>query len=160
MKYAKPDLVGIALFDRLDKPLPDDMGATGLQWRKRELENYLCTEEVLSAYARYDQLDDLFGRAEAARRGKAMQESIAEISSALKTLKKPDPWSSDIKATDVFLDPLFDKYFEKLGLSNLLRKADYHVLARLVSKEKIDPEIIEKLDAIVEVAKKAKPRED
>jgi len=89
-----------------------------------------------------------------------MQESIAEISSALKTLKKLDPWSSDIKATDDFLDPLFDKYFEKLGLPNLLRKADYHILARLVPKDKIDPEITEKLDAIVEIAKKAKPRED
>ena len=160
LKYAKQDLVGIALFDRLDKPLPDDLGAVGLQWKRRELENYLCIEGVLLSYARYDQPDDLFGKAEAARRGKAMQESIAEISSALKTLKKLDPWSSDIKATDDFLDPLFDKYFEKLGLPNLLRKADYHNLAHLVPKEKIDPEIIEKLDAIVEIAKKAKPRED
>ncbi len=160
LKYAKQDLVGIALFDRLDKPLPDDLGAVGLQWKRRELENYLCSEEVLLSYARYDQPDDLFGRAEAACRGKAMQESITEISAALKILKKLDPWSPDIKATDDFLDPLFDKYFEKLGLPNLLRKADYHILARLVPKEKIDPEIIEKLDAIVEIAKKAKPRED
>lgn len=160
LQYAKPDFVGIALFDRLEKSLPNDMGALGLEWKKRELENYLCMEEVLLAYARHDQPNDMFGRAEASRRTKAMQESIAEISSALKTLKRFDPWSSDIKATDEFLDPLFEKYFEKLQLPNLLRKTDYHILARLVPREKIDLEIVEKLDAIVETAKKAKPRED
>ena len=160
LKYAKSDLVGIAIFDRLEKTLPDDMGVLGLQWKKRELENYLCMEEVLLAYAKHDLTDDLFGSAEADRRINAMKESIAEVASALKTLKKLDLWSPDIKATDEFLDPLFDEYFKKLGLPNLIKKSDYHVLARLAPKDKIDPEIIEKLDAIVKVAKKAKPRVD
>ena len=34
-------------------------------WQKREIENYLCMESVLLAYARHEQSDDLFGRAEA-----------------------------------------------------------------------------------------------
>src|SRR4030067_2139262 len=157
LKYAKSDLVGIAIFDRLEKPLPDDMGAEGFKWKKKELENYLCMEEVLLAYAKHDLPDDLFGNAEAGKRVNAMKESIAEVVSALKTLKKLNPWSADIKATDEFLDPLFDKYFEKLGLPNLIKKSDYHILARLVPKDKIDSEIIEKLDAIVAVAKKANP---
>ena len=160
LKYAKDDLTGLAIFDRLDRTLPDNMGTVALQWKKRELENYLCMEEVLLAYAKHDLPDDLFGRAEEARRLNAMKESISEVASALKTLKRLEIWSPDIKATDEFLDPLFDKYFEKLGLPNLLRKSDYHILARLVPKDKIDPEIIEKLDAIVETAKKAKPRVD
>ena len=160
LKYAKDDLTGLAIFDRLDRPLPDNMGTVAIQWKKRELENYLCMEEVLLAYAKHDLPDDLFGRAEEARRLNAMKESISEVASALKTLKRLEIWSPDIKATDEFLDPLFDKYFEKLGLTNLLRKSDYHILARLVPKDKIDPEIIEKLDAIVETAKKAKPRVD
>ena len=160
LKYAKDDLTGLAIFDRLDRTLPDNMGTVALQWKKRELENYLCMEEVLLAYAKHDLPDNLFGRAEEARRLNAMKESISEVASALKTLKRLEIWSPDIKATDEFLDPLFDKYFEKLGLTNLLRKSDYHILARLVPKDKIDPEIIEKLDAIVETAKKAKPRVD
>lgn len=160
LKYARNDLTGLAIFDRLDRPLPDNMGTAALQWEKRELENYLCMEEVLLAYAKHDLPDDLFGRAEEARRLNAMKESISEVASALKTLKRLEIWSPDIKATDEFLDPLFDKYFEKLGLPNLLRKSDYHILARLVPKDKIDPEIIEKLDAIVETAKKARPRVD
>jgi hypothetical protein len=31
----------------------------------------------------------------------------------------------DIKASDDFLDPLFRKFYEKLGLLNLMRKTDY-----------------------------------
>ena len=160
LKYAKHDLVGIAIFDRLDRPLPDDMGIECLDWKKKELENYLCMEEVLLAYAKHDLPDDLFGNAEAVNRVNAMKESIAEVGSALKTLKKLDLWSPDVKATDEFLDPLFDKYFEKLGLPNLIKKSDYHILAHLVPKDKINSEIAEKLAAIVEIAKKAKPRRD
>jgi hypothetical protein len=114
----------------------------------------------LLAYSRGEPADDLFGLAEALRRDEAMWQSIQEVSAALKTLRKPDPWSPDAKVTDDFLDPLFEKYFEKLNLPNLLHKTAYHVLARLVAKEDVDPEVGEKLDAIVQVARKARPRKD
>lgn len=111
-------------------------------------------------YAAHDLAEDnLFGRAEINRREQAMKESIDEISKALETLKKPSPWSSDIKITDDFLDALFDRYFEKIRLPNLLRKTDYYVLANLVPTEKIDQEVLEKLNAIEAVATQAKPRE-
>jgi AAA15 family ATPase/GTPase len=51
-----------------------------------------------------------------------------------------------------------DNSSSKPKTKNLLRKTNYHILAGLVSKDKIDKEIIVKLDAIVEVANKAKPR--
>lgn len=159
MPKAKPDLVGIAIFDRLGRELQQSAGLKEMMWRRRELENYLCMEEVLLTYAWNDQPDDLFGRAEAIRREQAMKESIEGISSALKTLDEPDPWSPDIKASDNFLDRLFKRYFEKLGLPNLLSKTDCHILARLVPGDKIDTEVVEKLDAIVEVARNAKPRD-
>ncbi|MBI2907601.1 MAG: AAA family ATPase [Chloroflexi bacterium] len=160
LREAKKDLVGIALFDRLDRALPDDLGAEGYQWKRREIENYLCMEEVLLAYARHEQPNDLFGSAEANRRQDVMQRAIAQISNALKTLGKPDPWSPDIKATDDFLDPLCELYFKELGLPNLLCKSDYHVLARLVPKDRIDPEVADRLDDIVRVATQARPRQD
>lgn len=159
LREAKNDFVGLALFDRMEKELQKDQPLLEMMWKRREIENYLCMEEVLLAYARADQPDDLFGLAERQRREQVMLEAIAEISAALKIFGKPAPWSPDIKATDDFFDPLFRKYFEKLALPNLMRKTDYHVLARLVPKEKIDPEVVEKLDAIVAVAKKAKPQE-
>jgi ABC-type transport system involved in cytochrome c biogenesis ATPase subunit len=159
IREAKPDLVGFALFDRIDKPLDSGKALTETTWQKREIENYLCQESVLLAYARHDQSDDLFGRAETDRRVRTMRECIQEVTGALQTLGKPDPWSADVKASDDFLNPLFDRYFKKLGLPNWLRKTDYHVLARLVPKDEIDPEVVAKLDGIVAVAKKAKSKE-
>ncbi len=41
-----------------------------------------------------------------------------------------------------------------------LRKSEYHFLASLIPREELDGEITEKLDAIVTVAKKAKPKRD
>jgi ABC-type lipoprotein export system ATPase subunit len=159
LQEAKQDLVGFALFDRIDKPLDIGKRLTETMWQKREIENYLCQESVLLAYARHDQPDDLFGRAEADRRVQAMRDCIQEVAVALQTLGRPDPWSADVKASDDFLNPLFDRFFQKIGLPNLLRKTDYHTLARLVPKEKIDPEVIAKLDGILAVAQKAKSKE-
>ncbi len=158
LREAKGDLVGIAIFDRLDKQLQAKTPLVELAWRRREIENYFCRESVLLAFARHDLPDDLFGHAERDRRVAAMQDAIGGVSEALSTLGKPDPWSDDIKATDDFLDPLFKSFFKKLQLPLTLRKSDYHVLAGLVPKEDIDPEVSEKLDAIVSVAHRARPR--
>ena len=160
LREAYPNLMGIAIFDKLETVLTNDTALTEKMWRRREIENYLCLEEVLTSYARGEPSNDLFGRAEAAQHEKDMKQSIQEVANAIQTLGKSDWTSPDIKSTDDFLDPLFKKYFKKLELPNLLLKNDYHILARLVPKEKIDPEIIEKLDLIVTVAKKAKPRKN
>jgi ABC-type lipoprotein export system ATPase subunit len=158
LREAKEDLVGLALFDRLDKRLVVGGPLVELAWRRREIENYLCQEAMLLRYARHELSGDLFGAAEADRCEIAMREAIQQVAAALKTLRNLDPWSPDIKATDEFLNPLFRTYFAKLGLPNLLLKSDYHVLAGLVRKEEIDSEIVEKLDAIVGVAGQAGPR--
>ncbi len=157
LQEARTDLVGVALFDRLERPLQSGTPLTEMMWQRREIENYLCQEDVLLAYACHDQPDDLFGRAEAARREQVMRECIAEVTAALATLGKPSPWSDDIKASDEFLDPVFERFFKKLALPNLLRKTDYHVLAGLVPKDKLAPEVTAKLDPILAVAQKARP---
>ncbi len=158
LREAKNDLVGIAIFDHLDKELQTNDSLTEIMWSRREIENYFCMKEVLLAYAKHDLPDDLFGRVECQHREQAMTEAIAEVTVALETLNRPDPWSVDIKASDEFLDPLFKKFFEKLKLPLQLRKSDYHILAGLVPKERMDAEITMKLDAIVTVASKSTPR--
>jgi len=157
LKEAKNDLVGIAIFDRLDSELQSVKGLTETMWRRREIENYFCLEDVLLAYARYDLPDDLFGKAESQRREQAMREAIADVTKLLE-IDNLAPWSPDVKASDQVLDRVFRVYFKKLELSLQLRKSDYHILASLVPKEKLDGEIREKLDAIVDVAKKSRPR--
>jgi len=159
LREAKPDIVGIAIFDRFsDRPLPDT-GTPNLrfeQWRWREIENYLCQQEVLMRYASGEDQGDLFALAESETRREAMREAIAEVTSALETLGEPSPWSADIKASDDFLDRVFARYFEKLDLPNLMRKTNYHELAALILPEEIPAEVGEKLDAIVETANRAK----
>jgi hypothetical protein len=157
LREAKPDLRGIAIFDRLDKELADTGSLVERCWRQREIENYFCIEEVLLNYARHDLPDDLFNYAEASRRIQAMEEAIREVTQALETLGNRDgaAWSPDIKSTDEFLDPLFKRYFAKLGLPILLRKTDYHQLARLLPKERIEPEINIILNEIVAVSEQA-----
>jgi ABC-type lipoprotein export system ATPase subunit len=154
---AKTDLVGLALFDRLPQTLQQNRPLQELMWRRCEIENYLCSEDVLVAYAGHGQPDDLIGRMEVENRRAIMRECIAELVAALKVARKADPWSADIKVTDLFLDPLFENYYERLNLPNQMRKTNYHVLAGLVPADRIDPEVIAKLDAIVAVAKQAKP---
>lgn len=156
LREAKDDLVGVALFDRLDKELQTDTPLQELMWRKNEIENYLCSEEVLLEYARHEVTDELFAQTDVSAMSKAIDETVGALSS----LAKPDPWSGDLKVTDEFLASVFRKYYQTLGLPLGLRKSDYYRLATLVPKDGIDPEVVEKLDAVVEVAKKAQPRID
>lgn len=157
LREAKHDLVGVAIFDRLERALPDDLGATGLMWKRREIENYLCLPNVLEAYARHDLPDDLFGKAEAEKRIGIMKQRLHDLIPPVALRDLRHAWWSNTKATDEFLDPLFRAYFEQLKLPNLLLKRDYHQLTALVQPADVDPEVREKLDAIVEVALRASP---
>ena len=164
LKEAVPHLQGIAIFDRLDQRPSEDIGAELHIWTSREIENYLCYPEVLEAYAvasgRESLPGPLFEAAHAESRREAMRETIEEMVDAMKTLGKGSPWDKDTKVSDEFLIPLFRKFYEKLGHYNVMDKKNFHELARFVLKEKIDPEVKEKLEAIVAVARAAKPRVD
>lgn len=87
-----------------------------------------------------------------------MEETIREVESALTTLGK-NPWSPDIKASDVFLEPVFKRFYEKLQLPNIMSKTNYHILVKYVPVDAIDKEIGQILDDIVHVANQAQPSE-
>lgn len=161
LREAAERLQGIAIFDRLERPLPVDLGARGLTWRMREIENYFCYPETLEAYARASAqaaaAGPLFSSAEAQRRMTVMRESITELEDALRTLAKGSPWDPNTKVSDDFLAPLFQNYFKKLGIPNLMAKKNFYELAFYVPIQRIDPEVSEKLDAIVETAELANP---
>ena len=163
LREAVPTLRGVALFDRLETE-PNDTGKVAcLVWRRREIENYLCSRSTLEAYAKAAVIGaegPLFKVSQAELRLDAMRQAIDEVASALKTLGKASPWSADLKASDDFLKPLFESYFKKLGLPNLMAKKDFYELAEHVPDNEIDPEISEKLDAIASVAAGAEPIED
>ena len=159
LREAKPDLIGFGLFDHLDRQLQNHSELRTYMWKQREIENYLCQREVLIAWAEdmgEQQEGPLFAPAWKAK----MEETIAEIGQALKTLGKGSPWDPNTKVSDEFLDPLFDSFFKKLGMPNLMHKTNYHTLARYVPEGQIEPEISTVLDAILDVAKRATPVTD
>jgi len=160
LKEAVQDLKAVGVFDRLEKSIPPEAENIFLTWRKKEIENYLCYPETLVAYARSEAVEascgPLFESTEADRREMVMRESIQEIEGALRAINRPSPWADDAKVSDDFLEPLFNMYYQKLGLPNAMLKKNYHVLAGFVPEEKIDPEIKEKLDFIVKVAESAR----
>lgn len=158
LREAKADLVGIALFDRLDRELHTGSQLTERMWSRREIENYLVTPASLRQFVQQGlREDELFEQAERKNRIEKLETSLAEITRALTITNKPDPWGPDIKVTDDFLDPLFKHFYEQLGIPQQTFKRDYHGLADAIPVEEIAPEVHAVLDAILDTANRAAP---
>jgi len=159
LREAKPDLVGVAVFDRLDRELHASSVLVERMWSRREIENYLVSPESLDAFVNLGlSQNDLVDQAEGLHRSNIMQSCVVEMVAALKVARRPDPWGPDIKVTDEFLDPLFENYYQRLGTPQQTYKRDYHSLADAMPLAQIDPEVIRMLDAIADVAQNAKPQ--
>ena len=146
LREACPNLLGFALFDRLDMPVGTNDALHEHMWQKREIENYLCSRDVLIRWTEAEH--SLF-------RGN-MDNAIAEIENAFRVLGR-SPWGNDTKASDDFLDPLFRTFYEKTGMSGRMAKSDYHFLVDHIQPDEIDPEVIGVLDTIAEIAARAQP---
>lgn len=162
LREAKQDLQGLVLLDRQEKPpSPGDFLRT-IMWKRREIENYLCFPEVLRAYARQRATVSASGPL---FEGPAIDLQVSLIEECIADQVPPAAlrdfghrfWH-DTKASDDYLDLVFADYFSRQSLPNQMRKTDYHQLAPLVPRELIEAEVVEKLDAIVEVAAMARPR--
>lgn len=156
LREARPDLIGIAIYDRLDRGFPPDPHLIQHMWHKRELENYLCQRETLLAFARSEGERRAGGPLFGQEWLHAMEQAIAEVEQALRTLGK-EPWSDDVKASDEFLAPLFNRFYETLRRPNTMSKTNFHLLADQIAPQAIDKEIVQVLDRILEVAQRAKP---
>lgn len=161
LKEALPGLRAVVILDDLTADKTDG-GLECFAWDRREIENYLCSPTVLEEYAcasaRAAELpDSLFVQSAVERRSRAMSEAIGEIENAMEKLGRGSPWDINAKVSDDFLTPLFNVYFEKLSLPNLMNKSNFHGLVEHVPENEIVSEITEKLDAIVHTAKAASP---
>ncbi|MCX8167330.1 MAG: AAA family ATPase [Candidatus Micrarchaeota archaeon] len=158
LKEAKSNLQGIVIVDRVNETLESNNNLIEVMWKKREIENYLCTRQTLLNFAKDYSFNktDMFTEYEKEQKLKAMENAIDEVSKALKILSKPNPWSPDCKVSDDFLKPLFDSYYNYLKLPNVMNKTYYHKLVPFVPDNELDIEINEKLDLIVEVAQRIK----
>jgi len=160
LREAKPDLVGLTLCDRISFPLQPTPELQEHMWQRREIENYLCQPETLLAFAGthgQDEIGPLFAGPDSARRRQAMLDSITDnvIPAALKD--RQHRWWIDTKASDDFLDRVFEAYLQRLQLPlGLLKKSDYHELAPFVPRDQISPEVSQVLDAIHQVSQRAR----
>ena len=158
MREAKKDLVGFCLFDRISSELDTQPELTEYAWKRCEIENYIVfSKQVLIDWARNEALGHADGSLFSEHCVSTMEETIVEIEKARAILRQESPWSPDIKVTDDFLDGLFEAFFEKLGISNSMRKANYHSLVKFLPLDQIDLEVTQVLDSILEVANKAVP---
>ncbi len=161
LREAKHDLVGLLLTDRLERKDVGDEHLRVVQWRKREIENYLMFPAVLERYAESLATGKgpgpLFEQREAKRYVEHMRACVkARIPPA--ALENPDDrWWNDVKASDDFLDPVFEAFFESLGLPNRMRKTHYHRVAAFVQPGEVGAEVRAVLDAIQEIASRAAP---
>lgn len=158
LREAYPRLRGFALFDRIGHgELDTNQYLDQWRWHRREIENYFCYIDTLLGWARAEgeaTVGSLFGPTWVA----TMETSIAEVEAAMATLGKGSPWSPDTKVSEDFLGPLFEIFFKKLGLPNLMHKTNYHVLARHVPRSLIAEEVSDVLSLIERVASEAQPR--
>jgi ABC-type lipoprotein export system ATPase subunit len=159
LREAKADLVGFVLCDRLEAALQPTLELQETMWERREIENYLCQPETLLAYAEHfeETPGPLFEGPEIVRRRNAMQECIDDYVPRAALRDRNDRWWVDTKMSDEFLDRLFEAFFKKLSLPNLMRKSDYHQLARFVPDNEIPDEVRNVLEQIYQIANKGKP---
>ena len=156
LRNARPDFEGVLLVDS-DVKLKTGAPLKEMQWRKREVENYLCSRQTLLNFAASGQGN---APAEEKLRRDAMEREISKLEEAANIRGESSPFDANTKASDEFLSPLFRNFAKSLQRPMELRKADFHKLVPFIPDDEVDPEIREKLDAICEIAKKAKPQTD
>ena len=147
LREACPGLRGFALFDRLNLPGGQRDELQEYSWQKREIENYLCTREVLMRWVNRE--FSIFRT--------NMEDAINDVENARQVLNQTSPWDDDTKVSDEFLAPLFVSFYRKTGMSGQIQKSDYHFLVSYLEPEEIAPEVVDVLDRIAETASASGP---
>ena len=142
LREACPGLRGFALFDRLNLPGGRQDELLEHSWQRREIENYLCSREILLRWI--DSEMPIFRD--------SLLEAIAEVENARTVLNQTSPWSDDTKVSDDFLAPLFNSLYSKIGMTGQIPKSDYHFLVNHMILEDIDAEVVGVLDGIARTA--------
>jgi ABC-type multidrug transport system ATPase subunit len=156
LREAVPGLRGICILDHDASVGSDHQALFVHRWQRREIENYVCQNNTLIAWARgmavqSDPDKELEGLI-STKWEEAMVGAITEIEQAFSSLGRPSPWSAETKASTEFLEPLFQNFYRRLGLQNTMAKAGYYELVPFIPLDEIDDEVKEVLRRVGEVA--------
>ena len=143
-----PDLRGFALFDRVEKNYEDNQLPIPVQfWQRRELENYFARPEVLVRHA------GLLAAKHPLFNSEQLKETMTEVIGRNTTVAALEDVSHkfwhDTKLSDDWLNIIFPEFYKRLDLPQNFYKRDYYQLISLLHPNEIDPEIAEKLNAII-----------
>ncbi len=171
LREAKPDLVGYALFDRLDRPDLDPSGALSEHmWRRRQIENYLLPSESLLRFAESagrasvknplsPEKSTLFEEPEAQRWLQAMNSAIRYLTPPVALADLDDRYWADTKISDNYLTTVLERFYEDMELPMGLRKRDYHQLIPFLQPTEIHQDVVNVLDGISAQASQARPEQ-
>lgn len=159
LREAQKNILGFIICDRQEKEFQNDIIPHHF-WSRRELENYICQPETLVRWAEAQGLNESAGELFANRETNHFREIMENlVKERVPPIALNDPDQSfwiNTKASDDFLDPLFEAFTQNVGLPRgHFRKSDYHQLAAYVNIRDISPEIVDVLDQIHEVAVRA-----
>lgn len=117
-------------------------GIESLYWNEPEIENYLIIPDALTSFA-HDK--NLYGGMFAAQ---AAQDTRDYLTNNLAPAYISKPMESQLseKGSD-----FLEKMFQAVGLN--VSKADYYEIVNYIDIDQVKPEVIEKLDSIVKVAR-------
>ena len=136
-----PEMRALCLLDGDNRDEPDEettrAGLAILRWRRYEIENYLLQPEVIKRFVNFPlmekEIEDVFWR--------HVPPGTDLFGDHVSLVR--------VKASTEFLVPLLeDPVLENLGMSS--PKKDLYLLASVMHKDEIHPEIVEKLDRIAE----------
>jgi AAA15 family ATPase/GTPase len=144
---AKPDLVGIAIYDHIDNPLNVLIGLSEAIWEKHEIKNYIFSQNVLLAWAKGEVSQDLFGPAESQQREDAMLHALDDILPGAAKRDKKDNYWSDVKASKE-IEKILRTFYKYLHQPGDTSKGKFFELVNFIEVDEIDNEVIEKLDFI------------
>jgi len=145
IKLIEPQLIGLCIFDRIGRNPNSDDPIPVMEWKKRELENYFCTPEILVRWATL-QADTLF----TGNYPDTMQQVINDFTAPQYLRNRLDKWWNDEKLSD-WAENIFKEFSARVGQPIIMRKSNFHELILLLKPDEVDLEIIEKLDAIFRV---------
>ncbi len=106
-----------------------------LIWRKRELENYFCTPEVLIRWAE-SKAATLF----TSHYPEIINKCISDFTAPQFVRDRKNVWWNDEKLGD-WAENIFREFYKRIHQPLLMRKSNFHELIYLLKKNEIDAEI-------------------
>lgn len=164
LREAKPDIVGFALFDHLDRGELNQSGQLKeWMWPRREIENYLSPVQSLQRYARRQGTDryqgPLLALSESDRWRQAMEDVLRDRVPPAAYRNEDDAYWQTVKVSDELLGPVLNTFFETLRLPCDMQKSHYHQLVGFLAPEEVHSDVVVVLDAIAAQQRQAKPVE-